>query len=67
MDDPRDDLRATQESIRKDTDRLKALEDQKASLDPGDERVPELSDQAERLSKELRDKTAAERDLAEST
>jgi predicted phage gp36 major capsid-like protein len=67
MDDPRDDLRATQESIRKDTDRLKDLEDQKASLDPGDERVAELSDQAERLSKELRDKTAAERDLAEST
>jgi predicted nuclease with TOPRIM domain len=65
MPDPRDDLRATEESIRNDTDRLKELEEQKASLDPGDERVPELSEQVERLSNDLRNKSAAERDLAE--
>ena len=65
MQDSRDDLRATEESIRNDTERLKELEDKKASLDPDDERVPELSAQVERLSNELRDKSAAEKDLAE--
>jgi hypothetical protein len=65
MPSQRDDLRATEESIRNDADRLMDLEERKASLDPADERVPELSEQAERVSKELLDKSAAERELAE--
>jgi uncharacterized Zn finger protein (UPF0148 family) len=65
MPDQEDDLRATEESIRSDADRLKDLEEQKTSLDPADERVTQLSEQAERVSNELRDKSAAERELAE--
>ena len=35
MPDQEDDLRATEESILNDTDRLKDLEEQQSSLDPG--------------------------------
>jgi hypothetical protein len=65
MPDQRDDLRATEESILNDTDQLKDLEEEKSSLDPEDERVSDLSTQAERVSNELRDKAGAERELAE--
>jgi hypothetical protein len=65
MPDERDDLRATEESILNDTHQLRDLEEQKSTLDPEDERVPELSAQVERVSTELRDKTGAERELAE--
>jgi hypothetical protein len=66
MPDQRDDLRATEESILNDTDQLKDLEEEKSSLDPEDERVSDLSTQAERVSNELRDKAGAERELAEA-
>jgi hypothetical protein len=65
MADQHDDLRATEESLRRDADRLSALEQKKTSLDPEDEQVPELSEQAERVASEARDKAVAERDLAD--
>jgi hypothetical protein len=65
MPDPREDLRSTQESIRRDADRLKALEDEKAALDPGDPRVDELSEQVGRTTAGLQDKAEAERELSE--
>jgi hypothetical protein len=67
MSDPRDDLRATQHSIRRDAERIKALEDEKGELDPSDPRVRSLSEQIERLAEGLRDKAAAETDLTEET
>ena len=65
MPDQRDDLRATEESILNDTEQLRDLEEQKSSLDPADDRVPELSADAERVANQVRDKAAAERELAE--
>jgi hypothetical protein len=65
MADQQEDLRSTEDSIRKDADHLKTLEDRKAALEPDDERVAELSEQAERVSVELREKATAERELAE--
>ena len=65
MSNPRDDLRSTEESIRRDADRVKELEDQKSALDPADPRVEQLSVQIERLAGGLRGKAAAERELSE--
>jgi hypothetical protein len=63
----RDDLRATEESIRRDTDRVEAIEDEKESLDPSDPRVAELADQVERTTAGLHHKAVAERELSEPT
>jgi hypothetical protein len=60
-----EDLRSTEESIRRDAERISALEARKSSLDPTDDRVPELSEQVERVSNGLREKAAVERDLAD--
>ena len=60
-----EDLRSTQESILRDTAHLRAIETRKAELDPEDRRVPELSAEAERVAIAMRDKAAAERELAE--
>jgi hypothetical protein len=65
MSDPRQDFRATTESIRRDAEQVVALEEQKQKLDPGDPRVDHLSEQVERLAAGLQDKVAAERELAE--
>ena len=65
MPDPRDDLRATEESIRRDADHVKTLEKEKATLDPADPRVAHLSEQVERITARLQDKAAAERELTE--
>ena len=61
----RQDLRATEESIRLDADAVSDLESEKASLDPTDPRVHQLSVQVERLAKGLKDKAGAERALVE--
>ena len=53
MSNPQDDLRSTEDSIRRDAERLKQLEDQKASLDPTDPLVERLSVQIERLANGL--------------
>jgi hypothetical protein len=63
--DPREDLRATTDSIIDDADRLRALEVEKKGLDPADPRVDELSEKVERVVDRLGDKAAAERELSE--
>ena len=65
MPDPREDFRATADSIRRDADRVKILEEQKRALDPTDPRVLILSEQVEQLAAGLQDKAAAEQELAE--
>lgn len=65
MSDPRQDLRATAESIRRDAEQVKILEEEKEVLDPTDARIPLLSEQVERLTAELHDKAAAERELSD--
>ena len=63
--DARQDLEATMASIRRDAEELTEIEDRKAPLDPGDSEMVDLSEQAERVAARLRDKAAAERQLAE--
>jgi hypothetical protein len=65
MPDLREDFHATADSIRRDAERVKILEEQKRALDPTDPRVLLLSEQVEQLAARLQDKTAAEQDLAE--
>ena len=65
MPDPREDFRATADSIQRDAEHVKVLEEQKRALDPTDPRVLLLSEQVEQLAIRLQDKTAAEQDLAE--
>ena len=65
MPNPRDDLRATEEAIRRDADHVKSLEEEKAALDPADPRIAGLSQQVERVATALQDKAVAERELSE--
>ncbi len=65
MSDPRQDLRATAESIQRDARQVATLEEQKTELDPNDPRVVHISEQVERLAVGLQDKAVAERELAE--
>ena len=65
MPSPSDDLRSTIEAIRDDAEEIEDLEEKKAELDPGDPRMVTLSDQVERVATDLKDLTAAERELAE--
>ena len=64
MPDPREDLRATEESIVADATRVVALEEKKMKLDPGDPRVDELSSQIERIAGGIEDKAKAEQALS---
>ena len=61
----RQDLRATEESIRHDAEAVTDLEEEKASLEPTDPRLQRLSIQVERLAKGLKDKASAETALVE--
>lgn len=65
MPDPREDLRATEESIRHDAEHVKSLEEEKEALDPADPQIARLSEQVERLTAGLKDKAAAERALSD--
>lgn len=65
MPDLRQDLRATEESIRRDAERMKTLEKQKRQLDLTDPRRIRLSEQVQRLAAGLQDKAVAEPELAE--
>jgi hypothetical protein len=67
MPDSRDDLRATEESIHRDADQVKRLEEEKAALDPADPKVGRLSEQVEHVTAGLRDKAAVERELSDET
>jgi len=64
MPDPEHDLRATEESIQRDADTLKRLEEKKAGLDPTDLRVDRISEQVVDVANGLRDKAIAERELS---
>jgi hypothetical protein len=65
MSKPSDDLRSTEESIRRDAEQVESLEDEKAALDPADPQVPQLSERIEELATGLQGKAAAERELSE--
>jgi hypothetical protein len=65
MRDAEADLKATSESIQDDATQLKALEEQKSSLDPADPRVVDLSRRIETLVGTLSDKAHAELELSE--
>lgn len=65
MPDQQDDLQATEDSVGRDAEQVQALEGAKARLDPDDPRVPQISEQAERVAAGLHAKTVAERELSE--
>jgi hypothetical protein len=64
MPDKRDDLRATEESIIDDAERLRNLESEKAALNPGDPKVDLLSEKVVRIVEGLDDKAAIQRRLS---
>ena len=66
LSDLESDLKATAEDIAADASQLKALEEEKAALDPEDPRVQELSAKGERLARRLVPKTVAEREITDS-
>ena len=64
--DPRDDLQATAESIVRDTERLKRIEQHKLNLEPSDdEEMLELAGEAERVAKDISVKARVEKQLAD--
>ena len=65
MPDPREDFRATADSIQRDAEHVKVLEEQKRALDPTDPHVLVLSERVEQIAAGLQDKAAAEQELAE--
>jgi hypothetical protein len=64
MSDPKEDLRATSESIQHDARQVEALEREKELLDPTDPRVESISKKVETLIGEMQAKAAAETDLS---
>jgi hypothetical protein len=66
MPDLEGDLRATAEDIAADAAELKALEDEKVGLGPGDPRLQELSTDSERIARRLVPKTVAEREITDA-
>jgi pimeloyl-CoA synthetase len=65
MTDLDDDLKATAQSIIADTDRITDIEQEKLKLDPGDERVVALADEAEEVANRLLQEAGVERELAQ--
>jgi hypothetical protein len=65
MSDPKEDLRATSESIQHDARLVEALEKEKEHLDAGDPRVEAISKEVEALIQAMQAKAAAETDLSE--
>jgi hypothetical protein len=66
IDEAHDDLMATSESISADAERLQAIEAQKRALQPGDARLDDLAEEAERIAREIAVKTTIETDIAET-
>lgn len=60
-----DDLDATAESLREDAERMTEIEGQKQDLDVGDPRVDALSNEAERLAGQIKDKSRIERQISD--
>ncbi len=65
MTDLDDDLKATAQSIIADADRITDIEEEKLELDPGDERVVALADEAEAVANRLLQEAGIERELAQ--
>lgn len=63
MSDRDDQLRATTEDIKADSEELHAIEETKASLDPDDPRQDALAERAQEIARELVPKTAAQREI----
>ena len=64
MDEPRDDLKATGESLIADAARLEEIEREKRSLDPRDPKVVALSEDAEALTRDMVPKAVAQTELS---
>jgi hypothetical protein len=63
----REDLAATSESLHEDSHRVADIEEEKQGLEPGDPRLIELSNDAERLAEGIAEKSRIERDLADGS
>jgi hypothetical protein len=63
--DPIDDVRATADDLAADADRLKAIEQRKATLDADDPTLVELSDEAERLTEDMAAKARIQSQLVD--
>ena len=63
MTNPRDDLKATEQSIQRDAKKIADLEGQKANLDPTHPAVEQISDEVGQMAQSLTDKSKAEQDL----
>jgi TRAP-type mannitol/chloroaromatic compound transport system substrate-binding protein len=62
---PRDDLRATEQSIHRDAETIVELEERKARLDPTDPEVEKISDLVQDAARTLVHKTSAEQELVD--
>ena len=60
MNDLHDDFRASADDLAADAGRLKAIEEEKAVLDPADPRLVELSKDAEQLVDTMVDKASVQ-------
>jgi hypothetical protein len=65
MTNPRDDLKATEQSIQRDAKKIAELEEQKANLDPNDPAVERISDRVHETAQSLTDKSVAEQGLVD--
>lgn len=65
MADLEDDLRATSDSLMRDLDRMRQLEEEKRGLPPDDPRLVELATEIEGLSERTQTTSAAQREIAE--
>ncbi len=65
MTDLDDDLKATAQSIIADADRITDIEQEKLTLDPGDERIVALADEAEAVANRMLREAGVERELAQ--
>ena len=62
-DDLQSDIQATAEDIAADSEVLKDIETEKATIDPSDPRALDLAAQAAQLARSMASKTAAEHEL----
>ena len=65
MSDLDEDLRATSEDLHEDAKNLEEIEEEKSRLDPRDPRTADLSEEGERVTKEMVTKAGVERRLVE--
>jgi hypothetical protein len=63
MDEREQAIRATAEDLIADADDLKAIERQKAAMDPNDPRLPALAEDAQDLVDDMATKAAAQREV----